>query len=239
MGCPCKRVTGGLAGAALDARSGSSPQNWFAAAVRAIVRSGERQNAARMGSTPRATPPELARRAETEGAAHGRPCMGARGSSFITAPPIGRRSPTSSEAVRIPVVANGDCDSPEDAQGNAAAFRRGRRHDRPRGARASLACRRYRSFSVDGQTPRAVQRYEARRDIALEHFDALLIGWARAPDFAMLENISPPMSITPVARATEEGASLRRSLVVSDSRAKTCANWSNACSRASCEMEAA
>ncbi len=112
MGCPCKRVTGGLAGSALM-RDLDHAAALIAAAVAAVsvpvtvkMRLGW-DDASRNAA-------ELARRAEAEGAAlvtvHGRTRQqfykGAADWAAIAAV---------KQAVTIPVVANGDCASPQDA----------------------------------------------------------------------------------------------------------------------------
>jgi len=112
MGCPCKRVTGGLAGAALmrdldhAARLVAAATNAVAAPVSVKMRLGwddKSRNA-----------PQLARRVEAEGAklvtVHARTreqfYSGAANWTAIAAV---------KQAVRIPVVANGDCASPQGA----------------------------------------------------------------------------------------------------------------------------
>jgi len=112
MGCPCKRVTGGLAGAALmrdvdqAARLISAVRKAICVPLTVKMRLGwddSNLNAA-----------ELARRAEAEGAAmitvHGRTRQ-----QFYSGRSDWRAIAAVKGAVRIPVVANGDCAGEEDA----------------------------------------------------------------------------------------------------------------------------
>lgn len=118
MGCPCKRVTGGLAGAALMRDLDQATA--LIAAARAATR---RPVSVKMrlgwddGSRNAA---ELARRAEAEGVAlvtvHGRTRQ-----QFYTGRADWAAIAAVKQAVSIPVVANGDCQSPEDAAGMLTA----------------------------------------------------------------------------------------------------------------------
>lgn len=112
MGCPCKRVTGGLAGAALmrdldqAARLISAARDAICVPLSVKMRLGwddSNRNAA-----------ELARRAEAEGAAmitvHGRTRQ-----QFYSGRADWRAIAAVKAAVRIPVIANGDCAGEEDA----------------------------------------------------------------------------------------------------------------------------
>jgi nifR3 family TIM-barrel protein len=112
MGCPCKRVTGGLAGAALmrdlnhATRLISAARDAICVPLSVKMRLGwddESRNAA-----------ELARRAEAEGAAmitvHGRTRQ-----QFYSGRADWRAIAAVKAAVRIPVIANGDCAGEDDA----------------------------------------------------------------------------------------------------------------------------
>ncbi|MGD9543082.1 MAG: tRNA dihydrouridine synthase DusB [Methylocystis sp.] len=112
MGCPCKRVTGGLAGAALmrdldhAARLISAARDAICVPLSVKMRLGwddSSRNAA-----------ELARRAEAEGAkmitVHGRTRQ-----QFYSGRADWRAIADVKAAVRVPVIANGDCAGEEDA----------------------------------------------------------------------------------------------------------------------------
>jgi tRNA-dihydrouridine synthase B len=112
MGCPCKRVTGGLAGAALMRDLDQAAA--LIAAARAAIRAPLTVKM-RLGWDDGAhNAPELARRAEAEGAAlvtvHGRTRQ-----QFYTGRADWTAIAAVKRAVSIPVVANGDCASIEDA----------------------------------------------------------------------------------------------------------------------------
>jgi tRNA-dihydrouridine synthase B len=109
MGCPCKRVTGGLAGAALM-RDLDHASRLVAAAVTAVEVPVSVKMRLGWDATSR-NAPQLARRAEAEGAAlvtvHGRTRQ-----QFYAGAADWAAIAAVKRAVRIPVVANGDCDSP-------------------------------------------------------------------------------------------------------------------------------
>jgi len=112
MGCPCKRVTGGLAGAALmrDLDQAAS----LIAAARAAI-GAPLSVKMRLGWDDAArNAPQLARRAEAEGASlitvHGRTRQ-----QFYAGRADWAAIASVKQAVAIPVVANGDCRGPEDA----------------------------------------------------------------------------------------------------------------------------
>ncbi|WP_036281325.1 tRNA dihydrouridine synthase DusB [Methylocystis sp. ATCC 49242] len=112
MGCPCKRVTGGLAGAALmrDLDQATS----LIAAARAAIRIPLSIKMRLGWDDASRNAPELARRAEGEGAAlvtvHGRTRQ-----QFYTGRADWAAIAAVKQAVKIPVVANGDCASAGDA----------------------------------------------------------------------------------------------------------------------------
>lgn len=112
MGCPCKRVTGGLAGAAL-----MRDPPLAAALVRAAIAAVGVPVSVKMRlgwDDASRNAPELARLVEAEGAAmvtvHGR-----TRAQFYGGQADWRAIAEVKQAVRIPVVANGDCARPEDA----------------------------------------------------------------------------------------------------------------------------
>jgi tRNA-dihydrouridine synthase B len=118
MGCPAKRVTGGLAGSALmrDIELAAEIIRATIAAVRLPV-----SLKMRLGWDRRSlNGPDLARRAEAEGVTlltvHGR-----TRDQFYKGEGDWHAIRSVKEAVAIPVVANGDCDSAEDAASMVSA----------------------------------------------------------------------------------------------------------------------
>jgi nifR3 family TIM-barrel protein len=112
MGCPCKRVTGGLAGAALMRDLDQATA--LIAAARAATRRPVSVKMRLGWDEASRNAPELARRAEAEGVAlvtvHGRTRQ-----QFYTGRAEWAAIAAVRKAVSIPVVANGDCQSSEDA----------------------------------------------------------------------------------------------------------------------------
>ncbi|ATQ66745.1 MULTISPECIES: tRNA dihydrouridine synthase DusB [Methylosinus] len=170
MGCPCKRVTGGLAGAALM-RDPALAASLVRAAVGAVtvpvsvkMRLGW-DDASRNAA-------ELARLVESEGAAmvtvHGRTrAQFYEGRADWSAIAEVRR------ALRIPLVANGDCASPEDA----AVMLERSGADAVMIGRAALGrpwlVGEVAHFLASGHRRPALSR-AARLEAALEHLDGLL-----------------------------------------------------------------
>ena len=113
MGCPCKRVTGGMAGAALM-RDLDQATSLIVSARRAVKIPITLKM--RLGwDASSINAPELARRAEGEGVAlitvHGRTRQ-----QFYSGQADWQAIEQVKSVVRIPVVANGDCASIEDAR---------------------------------------------------------------------------------------------------------------------------
>ncbi len=113
MGCPCKRVTGGLAGAALMRDLDQAVR--LIAAARAAVTIPVTVKMRLGWDDASRNAPELARRAEAEGVAlltvHGRTRQ-----QFYSGRADWAAIAEVVSSVRIPVVANGDCASPADAR---------------------------------------------------------------------------------------------------------------------------
>jgi nifR3 family TIM-barrel protein len=112
MGCPAKRVVGGAAGSAL-----MRDLDHAASLIRAVVRAVKVPVSVKMRlgwDEASLNAPELARRAELEGAlmivVHGR-----TRSQFYRGEADWAAIRPVVEAVKLPVVANGDCRSPQDA----------------------------------------------------------------------------------------------------------------------------
>lgn len=170
MGCPAKRVVGGAAGSALmrDLDHAALLIGAVARAVKIPV-----SVKMRLGWDERSlNAPELARRAEAEGArmivVHGR-----TRSQFYTGAADWAAIRPVCAAVRIPVVANGDCRSPQDArmmldQSGARAAMIGRAALGQPWLVGDIAY--YLSKGYERQAPSR----EIRRAVALEHYAGLL-----------------------------------------------------------------
>jgi len=169
MGCPVKRVTGGQAGSALM-RDLDQAVRLIAATVAAtkLPVSLKMRLGWDVGSL---NAPELARRAEAEGIAlvtvHGRTrCQFFQGKANWAAIKAVK------EAVHIPVVANGDCNGPDDAAAMLAASGA----DAVMVGRAALG----RPWLVGDIShylatgERKVRSTAERKTAALEHYDTLL-----------------------------------------------------------------
>ena len=175
MGCPARRVAGGLAGAALmrDLDHASRLIESVVAAVKAPV-----SVKMRLGwDEGERNAPQLARRAEGAGAAmitvHGRTRR-----QFYRGRADWRAVGEVVAAVRLPVVVNGDCASLEDARAMLAAS----------GARAVMIGRAAIGAPwIVGAIARALQSgapleqppLGERRDAALSTFGSLLLGMGR------------------------------------------------------------
>jgi nifR3 family TIM-barrel protein len=170
MGCPSKRVVGGAAGSAL-----MRDLDHAAAMIGAVTRAVRIPVSVKMRlgwDEATLNAPELARRAELEGAkmivVHGR-----TRSQFYRGEADWAAIRATVEAVRIPVVANGDCRSPRDAQNMLEQS----------GARAAMIGRAalgqpwlvgdIAHFLRHGQE-RPVLTAEMRRAAAREHYAGLL-----------------------------------------------------------------
>ena len=139
MGCPSRRVSGALAGAALM-RDLDNAERLIATVVEAV--SVPVTVKMRLGwDETSLNAPELARRAERAGAqmatVHGR-----TRSQFYDGRADWAAVRAVVSSVAIPVVVNGDCATAEDARTMLALLRRGGRDDRARGRRRALAGRR-------------------------------------------------------------------------------------------------
>lgn len=213
MGCPCKRVTGGLAGAALmrDLGLAAALVRAAAGAVKVPVSVKTRlgwDDASRNAA-------ELARVAESEGAAmltvHGR-----TRAQFYEGRADWRAIATVSRAVRIPVVANGDCASPEDA----AEMLRLSGADAVMVGRAALGrpwlVGDIAYFLATGRR-RAAPNATARLEAALEHLEGLLISMgANAGLRHARKHLAAYAGHAPDGGAGKK-AELRRALVASSS----------------------
>ena len=175
MGCPAKRVTGGLAGSALmrDLDLAIGIIRATVAAVSVPVTLKVRLGWDRMSLNA----PDLARRAEAEGIAlltvHGR-----TRDQFYKGEADWRAIRRVKEAVAIPVVANGDCSS----FGDAAAMLATSGADAVMVGRSAVGrpwfVGQVAHFLATGK-PSALPRADRRRDAALTHYRTLLALFGR------------------------------------------------------------
>ncbi|WP_159727623.1 tRNA dihydrouridine synthase DusB [Methylosinus sp. Ce-a6] len=170
MGCPCKRVTGGLAGAALMREPVLAAELARAAVGAVSVPVSVKMRLGWDDSCRNAA--ELARLVEAEGAAmvtvHGR-----TRAQFYEGRADWRAIAEVKAAVKIPVVANGDCASPRDA----AAMLASSGADAVMVGRAALGrpwlVGDIAYFLATGRR-RAAPSAAARLEAALDHLDGLL-----------------------------------------------------------------
>jgi nifR3 family TIM-barrel protein len=170
MGCPAKRVVGGAAGSAL-----MRDLDHAARLIGAVARSVNIPVSVKMRlgwDEASLNAPELARRAEVEGArmivVHGRTRQ-----QFYNGDADWAAIRPVVEAVNIPVVANGDCRNPRDAQdmlrqSGAQAVMIGRAALGQPWLVGDIAC-----FLRNGHE-RPAPSQQARRDAAHQHYAALL-----------------------------------------------------------------
>ncbi|WP_363348384.1 tRNA dihydrouridine synthase DusB [Methylocystis echinoides] len=212
MGCPCKRVTGGLAGAALmrDLDQAAALIAAARAAIRAPISVKMRlgwDDAARNA-------PELARRAEAEGAAlvtvHGRTRQ-----QFYTGAANWSAIAEVKRAVSIPVVANGDCRSPEDA----AAMLKASRADAVMIGRAAQGrpwlVGDVAHYLATGRL-RATPAFEARGEAARAHLDGLLSQMGAVPGLRHARKHLAAYVDDAFGAAGAQIADLRRALVTAN-----------------------
>ncbi|GGH18147.1 tRNA-dihydrouridine synthase [Alsobacter metallidurans] len=212
MGCPAKKVTGGLSGSALmrDLDHALTLIEATVAAVRIPV-----TLKMRLGwDDDTRNAPELARRAEAAGVqlitVHGRTrCQ------FYTGQADWDAIRDAKEAVSLPVIANGDCSTLADAQTMLA--RSGA--DGVMIGRAAVGRPWLPGMIARGLAggPAHAPSLEARREAALEHYDSLLTAYgvrvgvrhARKHLVGYVEDLAREGRIIP--------ATLRQSLVTNDS----------------------
>ncbi len=207
MGCPCRRVSGALAGAALM-RDLDHAEHLIEAVVAAVSVPVTVKMRLGWDETSR-NAPELARRAERAGArmatVHGR-----TRAQFYEGRADWRAARAVVEAVAMPVIVNGDCASVEDARAmlsasGAAGVMIGRA---ALGAPWLVGAV---SRALDGDGPACLPPPEDRRDAALEHLDWLI---GKLGAHAGLRHARKHLA----AYAAGEGAdqTLRRALVTSE-----------------------
>ena len=212
MGCPARHVTGGQSGSALmrDLDHALKLIEATIAAVKVPV-----TLKMRLGWDERSlNAPELARRAEAEGAGlvtvHGRTRQ-----QFYNGSADWAAIKAVKDAVRIPVVANGDCDSPHAARemlrlSNADAVMVGRAAIGRPWLVGDIA------HYLDAGRPRPPPSREERGALALEHLESLIAAMGQGPGLRHArKHLAAYADHAGVGRREEERAP-RRALVVSD-----------------------
>ncbi len=212
MGCPCKRVTGGLAGSALM-RDLDQASRLIAATASAVdVPVSVKMRLGWDESSRNA--PELARRAEQEGAmlvtVHGRTRQ-----QFYNGAADWAAIKAVKAAVRIPVVANGDCDSPQAARemlrlSGADAVMVGRAAIGRPWLVGDIAY-----YLATGRLRPPPSRAE-RGALALEHLESLLAAMGQGPGLRHARKHLAAYADHAARGPNEEDRALRRALVVAD-----------------------
>jgi tRNA-dihydrouridine synthase B len=211
MGCPCKRVTGGLAGAALM-RDLDQARRLIAAAVGAVAVPVSVKMRLGWDDASR-NAPELARRAEAEGAklvtVHGRTRQ-----QFYKGAADWIAIAAVKTAVGIPVVANGDCDSPQ----AAAKMLRASGADAVMIGRAALGqpwlVGDVAHYLATGRL-RAPPPPNERLSVALEHFESLCIAMGAGPGLRHARKHLAAYIDRAGLEPTEARLDLRRALLAS------------------------
>lgn len=213
MGCPCKRVTGGLAGAALmrdldhAARLISAARNAICVPLSVKMRLGWDDGTRNA--------PELARRAEAAGAAmitvHGRTRQ-----QFYSGRADWPAIRAVKAAVSVPVIANGDCAGEDDAvamlsHSGADGVMIGRAAMGQPWLVGDIA-----HFLAFGKR-RAPPTLEQRAEIACEHLEGLLLAMGAA---AGLRHARKHLAAYVDRLAQPAVAELRRRLVTTESPAE-------------------
>jgi nifR3 family TIM-barrel protein len=212
MGCPCKRVTGGLAGSALM-RDLDQASRLIAAAVGAVdIPVSVKMRLGWDDSSRNA--PQLARRAEAEGATlvtvHGRTRQ-----QFYNGVADWTAIKAVKDAVRIPVVANGDCDSPHAARemlrlSGADAVMVGRAAIGRPWLVGDIAY-----YLTTGRLRPPPSRAE-RGALALEHLESLLAAMGQGPGLRHARKHLAAYADHSGIGEQDEDRALRRALVVSN-----------------------
>ena len=210
MGCPAKRVVGGAAGSALM-RDLDHAARLIAAVIARGQSSRQRQDAARLGRRIASMRRSL-RAAPRPRAPRWWSSMAAPASNFIADEADWAAIRPVCEAVNIPVVANGDCRSAQDAHAMLAQS----------GAKAAMIGRAALgqpwivgeiAYYLRNGCERPGPSWQERREAALEHYATLLDLLARHKACVMPANISRPMPMSRRRRAAALMLASRRRLV--------------------------